>query len=219
MALTSSKVRCAAEMAEHTHTPAVDGAPRKLGDFLRTGYLIHDVSRLRRQFYDQQSRHLGITRSQWWVLFNLARHEGDPLNQNALAEMLDLGSASVGELLLRLEKSGFIKRLADPNDRRSKRVVIAGRGREVLEHMRVVAQQNNALIMSGINPEEQEVLNGMLTRMKDNLASLQSAESNPGPASTAAETAAEKPLRADPKEIARSRGRSPLCTGPTEAQE
>lgn len=206
-------------MADDTNNAALDSAPRKLGDFLRTGYLIHDVSRLRRQFYDQQSRHLGITRSQWWVLFNLSRHEGEPLNQNALAEMLDLGSASVGELLLRLEKSGFIKRLTDSRDRRSKRVVIASRGREVLEHMRVVAQQNNALIMSGISPAEQALLNGMLTRMKDNLASLQGSETNPGIASTADETAAARPFRADRKEIARSRGRSTLCTGPTEAQE
>ena len=45
-------------------------------DSFRTGYLVHEVSRLRRQLYDQQSRHLGITRSQWWVLVNLSCHDG-----------------------------------------------------------------------------------------------------------------------------------------------
>lgn len=147
-------------------------SPRRLNGFLRTGYLIHDVSRLRRLFYDQQSRHLGITRSQWWVLFNLARHHGEPLNQNELAQMIELGSAAVGELIQRLEKSGFVERVVDPKDRRAKRVVIAERGREVLEHMKLVARENNDGIMAGISLDEQEVLNKLLARMKDNLVEL-----------------------------------------------
>ena len=147
--------------------------PSRLDGFLRTGYLIHDVSRLRRLFYDQQSRHLGITRAQWWVLFNLSRHDGEPLNQNELAQMVELGSAALGELIQRLEKSGFVKRLIDPHDRRVKRVVIATRGREVLEHMKLVARENNSAIMSGISSEEQLVLNDLLSRMKQNLSDLQ----------------------------------------------
>lgn len=147
-------------------------SPGRLDGFLRTGYLIHDVSRLRRLFYDQQSRPLGITRAQWWVLFNLARHDGEPLNQNELAKMIELGSAAVGELIQRLEKAGFVERLSDPADRRSKRVVIAARGREVLEHMKRVARESQAPIMAGISAEEQEVLNDLLSRMKSNLIAL-----------------------------------------------
>lgn len=147
-------------------------SPRRIDGFLRTGYLIHDVSRLRRLFYDQQSRHLGITRSQWWVLFNLARHDGEPLNQNELASMIELGSAAVGELIQRLEKSGFVERVVDPKDRRAKRVVIAARGREVLDHMKLVARENNGAIMAGITTQEQMVLNDLLSRMKGNLVEL-----------------------------------------------
>ncbi|MGQ0618934.1 MAG: MarR family transcriptional regulator [Panacagrimonas sp.] len=147
-------------------------SPRRLDGFLRTGYLIHDVSRLRRLFYDQQSRHLGITRSQWWVLFNLARHDGEPLNQNELASMIELGSAAVGELIQRLEKGGFVERVVDPKDRRAKRVVIAERGREVLGHMKLVARENNGAIMAGITTQEQMVLNDLLSRMKGNLVEL-----------------------------------------------
>lgn len=143
---------------------------RSLESFLRTGYLIHDVSRLRRQLYDQRSRHLGITRSQWWVLFNLARKAGSPMNQNELAQMLEMGSASTGELLRRLEKSGFIKRQAVPGDRRSKHVLIADRGLEVLENMRSVARSSNEAIMAGISVQEQQFLNDLLSRMKSSLS-------------------------------------------------
>jgi MarR family transcriptional regulator, transcriptional regulator for hemolysin len=163
----------------------------RLGDFLRTGYLIHDVSRLRRQFYDQQSRHLGITRSQWWVLFNLARHEGEPLNQNELASLLELGSASVGELVLRLEKAGFVKRIPDPFDRRAKRIVVAERGQDVLDHMRIVARDNNAMIMDGVSPAEQDLLNTLLARMKGNLARLLESAPAAGETSDGESVAAE----------------------------
>lgn len=161
-------------MTQNPEPPIKTASPRRLDGFLRTGYLIHDVSRLRRLFYDQQSRPLGITRAQWWVLFNLSRHDGEPLNQNELAEMIEIGSAAVGELIQRLEKAGFVKRLTDPRDRRVKRVVIAARGREVLEHMRLVARESQGPIMSGISAGEQEVLNDLLARMKRNLVALQS---------------------------------------------
>lgn len=166
---------------------------RSLEGFLRTGYLIHDVSRLRRALYDQRSRHLGITRSQWWVLFNLSRGDGRPLNQNELAQMLEMGSASMGELLQRLEKGDFIKRQAVPGDRRSKHVVIAERGLEVLEHMRLVARANNEAIMAGISMDEQKLLNELLSKMKNNLlAQVALGPGNPEDATVRAEVGSEE---------------------------
>ena len=41
----------------------------------RLGFLIHDVSRLRRTVVDKALRPLGVTRSQWWVLANLRSEE------------------------------------------------------------------------------------------------------------------------------------------------
>lgn len=41
----------------------------------RLGFLMHDVSRLRRTAYDGYKKPLNITRSQWWVLIYLARHD------------------------------------------------------------------------------------------------------------------------------------------------
>lgn len=134
-----------------------------------TGCLIHDVSRLRCALYDQRSRYLGITRSQWWVLFNLSRDAGRPMNQNELARLLEIGNAAIGELLLRLEKGGFICRERVSGDRRSKYVQIAERGREVLEQMRLVAHASNNGIMHGISVYEQGLLDDLLSRMKRNL--------------------------------------------------
>src|SRR3984885_14702236 len=86
--------------------------------YLRLGYLIHDVSRLRRMMFDRELGPLGITRSQWWVLAFIWRKDGPP--QTQLANELDFGKGALGGLNGRLETSGFVVRQADPFDRRVK---------------------------------------------------------------------------------------------------
>src|ERR1700747_3617415 len=82
---------------------------------LRLGYLIHDVSRLRRMMFDRALAPLAITRSQWWVLAFISRKDGMP--QTQLANELDVGKVAVGALIDRPESSGFVIRQADPVDR------------------------------------------------------------------------------------------------------
>jgi hypothetical protein len=75
---------------------------------LRLGYLIHDVSRLRRMMFDRALAPLGITRSQWWVLAFISRKDGLP--QTQLANELDVGKVALGALIDRLETAGFVTR-------------------------------------------------------------------------------------------------------------
>ena len=94
----------------------------------RIGFLIHDVSRLRRTVVDKALRPLGITRSQWWVLANLSRDDGTAMMQTELARVMDVGKVTLGGLIDRLESCGLVKRQADPHDRRAKRIVMTQKG-------------------------------------------------------------------------------------------
>src|SRR2546430_13047208 len=75
---------------------------------LRLGYLIHDVSRLRRMMFDRALTPLGITRSQWWVLAFISRKDGLP--QTQLATELHVAKAVEGALIDRLDSSGLLIR-------------------------------------------------------------------------------------------------------------
>lgn len=141
--------------------------------FARTGSLIHDIARMGRQLYDQQARPLNITRAQWSALYHLAQQRGAPLNQRALARILELGFPATGDLIHRLERSGFVERVVEPNDRRSKKAVLAQRGRELLSDMRNLTLANNESIMKGFSYEEALLLNESLTRLQRNLVDLQ----------------------------------------------
>src|ERR1700739_1136201 len=93
---------------------------RDLNTSLRFGFLIHDVSRLRRVVCDRALRPLGITRSQWWVLAFLSRRDG--MTQTALAADLDLTKVAIGGLVDRMGAGGFCARRAGHTAGRARRL-------------------------------------------------------------------------------------------------
>jgi DNA-binding MarR family transcriptional regulator len=117
---------------------------------IRLSFLIHDVSRLRRTAYDQLMKPLGVTRAHWWVLAHLSRNDG--MMQTQLADALEVGKASLGTLIERLEQGGLIERREDPIDKRAKRVYMSRAGQQLLKKMTQEESGLNELILKGISP-------------------------------------------------------------------
>ncbi len=143
----------------------------KLSQDFRIGFLVHDVSRMRRTLFDQAMKPLGITRSQWWVLSQLSRHTRSGMLQTELARDLDVGKVTVGGLIDRLEASAYVVRQPDATDRRAKRILITEQGREVLRQMVEVGQGLNRIILAGLSVAEIEATEHALSIMKDNIRS------------------------------------------------
>ena len=142
---------------------------------LRLGFLIHDVSRLRRSAFDRCLKPLNVTRSQWWVLAYLSREDG--MTQSQLAEELDLGKVAVGGLIDRLEKTGLVRREADASDRRVNRVFLEPKSKQLITRMRKVSHRMNEQILSGLNDTQLEAAATTLDAMKRNILTyLQSGE-------------------------------------------
>ncbi|MGQ0621619.1 MAG: MarR family winged helix-turn-helix transcriptional regulator [Panacagrimonas sp.] len=138
----------------------------------RAGFLIHDASRLRRTALDQRLKHLGITRSQWWVLSQVDRDTGEGFSQIELARLLDVGKVTLGGLIDRLEKNGLVMRVPDKEDRRSKRVQLSRKGKNLLHRIEMIGLEVNRQIMEGISEQEEEQLIAILTKMKHNLKAM-----------------------------------------------
>lgn len=138
----------------------------------RLGYLLHDVSRLRRTVVDKALKPLGITRSQWWVLTNLSRNSSHEMMQTELANVLDIGKVALGGLLDRLEASGYVERKADPVDRRAKRIVMTAAGEKALEGIQARAAALNRDMMDCVTVEEILFAEVVLRRMKHNLIDM-----------------------------------------------
>ena len=141
--------------------------PHSIDWELRLGFLIHDVSRLRRSAFDRCLKPLDVTRSQWWVLAYLSREDG--MTQSQLAEELDLGKVAVGGLIDRLEKSGLVRREADASDRRVNRVFLEPKSKQLIAKMRKVSHRMNAQILEGLVDDRLESTALTLDQMKRNL--------------------------------------------------
>ena len=136
----------------------------------RLGFLLHDVSRMRRTVFDEYMRPLHITRSQWSVLAYVAKHDG--LIQSDLAHALKLGKAALGALLDHLEEAAWVRRAADRQDRRAKRVYLTSAVALRVEQMQAHSHAMSERILAGLAPEERQHLEALLHKVKRNLMGL-----------------------------------------------
>ncbi|MDF1734097.1 MAG: MarR family transcriptional regulator [Minwuia sp.] len=163
--------------SEATNDPKPVTGPSVPSPQFRIGFLVHDVSRMRRTLFDQAMKPLGITRSQWWVLAQLSRSLGSDaaeagMPQTKLARILDMGKAPMTGLIDRLEASGFVQRRPDSRDRRAKRIVITAKGQGVLDQMATVGHRLNHTVLDGLSAEDIATAERVLGRMKDNIRGI-----------------------------------------------
>lgn len=138
--------------------------------WIKLGFLIHDVSRLRRSAYDQLMKPLKITRARWWVLAHLSRHDG--MMQSQLADVLEVGKASLGTVVDQLENSGWVERRPDPLDKRVKRVYLTRAAQPLIKTMTVEEDHFNQRALGSLSLEDRQTLSRLLGSIKDSLARM-----------------------------------------------
>ena len=145
---------------------------------LRFGFLIHDVSRLRRIVVDRALKPLGITRSQWWVLAFLSRRDG--MTQTALAADLDLTKVAVGGLVDRMESAGFVERRADERDARARRVYLTRAGQRLVTTIRESVDAVETSILETVSEADLDEAARVLKAIKERLLDMVGTEGEVG---------------------------------------
>ncbi|WP_428312989.1 MarR family winged helix-turn-helix transcriptional regulator [Hydrocarboniphaga sp.] len=147
---------------------------------IQTGFLIHDVTRLGHQIFDEHIKPLvGITRPQWWLLINLTHRDSHAMTQVELARLLDIGKVALGKMVDRLEAKGFVVRSSDNEDRRSKSVRLTQKGEDRIRHAEQLENELSSRFMLGIPADKQLELEQMLATIKQNLLAITSAPPPP----------------------------------------
>ena len=172
------KIRSSAAQAK-PRAKLVVAAPvaRDLNASLRFGFLIHDVSRLRRVVVDRALKPLGVTRSQWWLLAFLSRRDG--MTQTALAADLDLSKVAIGGLVDRVETLGFLERRADKSDGRARRVYLTKAGARMVSVIRENVQQVELEIVGGLSDADMAQAAATLAKLKAGLLVMAGGEEEP----------------------------------------
>ncbi len=139
-------------------------------DDIRLSFLIHDVSRMRRAAYDQFMKPLGITRAQWWVLAHLSRDDG--MMQTQLADVLEVGKASLGDVIGSLEAGGWVERKSDPTDKRAKRVFLTQPAQSLIKRMTAMEVRFNNRVFGQLSAAERGKLFEMMQVIKRSISQL-----------------------------------------------
>lgn len=131
------------------------------------GYLLVDVSRLLRRDFDRRVRPLKLTQAQWRAIGHLAREEG--VKQTVLADRLDVKPITAARLIDRMEAAGWVKRCADPDDRRAALLYLTPKVQPILKELRAHADEALEDLMAGVSTADRQTLIKTLSLMKQNL--------------------------------------------------
>jgi DNA-binding MarR family transcriptional regulator len=107
---------------------------------------------------------VGISAVQWSALKALVQAEGQlPLGQ--LAERLACVKSNATRLIDRLEAEQLVRRVPDPEDRRSIHAELTAKGQEVYEAGLQVVRDFEQRLLAGYTQEEHLLLNRLLTQL------------------------------------------------------
>ena len=127
-----------------------------------------ETSRIMRRYYDRGVAALGVTTAQWRVLLRLAREPG--LKQVELAERMDVEPITACRIVDRLEESGLVERLRDPEDRRAWRLELTGKAEPLVKRLGAIAEEMSAEAFAGLSPDEIENMRTALARVRENVS-------------------------------------------------
>ncbi|MED4811547.1 MarR family transcriptional regulator [Bacillus atrophaeus] len=110
----------------------------------------------------------GITPEQWTVLKRVGESRG--ISQKELSARADKDQATLTKILDLLEKKNFIRREANPRDRRSFLVVLTEAGEELKQSLTDKVEILFAGLLENTSDEDLAVFLGILDRINGNIA-------------------------------------------------
>lgn len=167
-------------MAESTEAGDVEGSADlphlSPGDLPRGElfYMVHELSRLISLYFDHAMAKHQLTRAQWWGMMHISGNEG--MTQTELASIMQMGRASAGKLIERLEAKSWIERRSDATDSRVRRVYVS---KDVTPVMDAMAMEGSNLFrdfLVGVSPAEETVMLQTMRKMKANAERRDSSE-------------------------------------------
>lgn len=120
----------------------------------------------------------GITLRQWEVLAWLTLENG--ITQSELADRLGIEAPTLGGILDRMERDGWVERNGCPHDRRKKRLRATGKADSVWQRMVECAYRVRERATAGISDEEIQTLKKVCLQIRANLESTPITEIQPG---------------------------------------
>jgi DNA-binding MarR family transcriptional regulator len=141
--------------------PAQAEAIRDLRE--KAGYLLRRAFQRSLALFAEETRAFDITGPQYIILVALALRPG--VDQNSLAETVDLDRWTTGDVLARLERRGLLAREVDRADRRCRKLFLTEAGEEMVREMEPTGVQVNHKLLAPLDAAEQREFLRLLRKL------------------------------------------------------
>jgi DNA-binding MarR family transcriptional regulator len=126
-------------------------------------YLLQVAARLQTMNFMERIADSGVHPAESYVLHELWQEA--PLSQSELSRRLDIGNATVGQTLKRLERDGFVARDRNGDDKRVVMVRLTERGRRARLRFYHAAESQIAEVECLLGPADAKRFRALLTRL------------------------------------------------------
>jgi len=116
-------------------------------------------------FYEQRLSPFGLTPPQYFV-FN-ALWMGDGISVGELGERVSLDSSTLTGIIDRMERSGYVERRSNPDDRRSVLVLLTAKARELGPSILEFADELDATLRQPFSQEEMDTFERLLRSLAE----------------------------------------------------
>lgn len=135
------------------------------------------VNKLHRMYLERELNKSGVYRSQHQILMCLAKHPN--ASQKEIASQQHVSTATIAVSLKKLEKGGYISRMADRKDNRYNQICITPKGQSVVDGSIQVFRRVEDAFFKGFSEQELDGMEEFLNRMRLNMEYLfQESETN-----------------------------------------
>lgn len=127
------------------------------------GYLMNHIARQFAILLGEVLKPLGIAPAQFPILLELWQKDG--LSQQELVERTDLKQATIANTLARMERDGLITREPNPDDARSRLIMLTEQARALQQQSTEIAQAINQTALSDLSADEQKLFLEMAAKI------------------------------------------------------
>ena len=118
-------------------------------------------------FINRDLSNYGIGSGQFMFLLELYIQDGR--NQEELSERLKIDKGTTARALKKLEEQGFITRLKDECDKRSNKIYLTQKAKDVQENVYDILDEWNKKLRESLSKEEEDIVEKLLMKVCNNI--------------------------------------------------
>ncbi|MEP4147058.1 MAG: MarR family transcriptional regulator [Halioglobus sp.] len=131
--------------------------------------IMHEISLMVARLFNRQVKEMGLTRTQWQVLYLL--YMNGEQTQTSIADTLMMAKPPLGKVLERLEATEWIERFSSTGDRRAKLVRLTSKIDPILHSLESLVDDIGSTATRGMSATETKQFYRLLKLAHANLLS------------------------------------------------